>query len=707
MLRLLRTLPALSLALLCANCADPGGQVTCSPAPIDRLTALPQQWVAPAEGQVVSVIDGTALATSGTTNLAVWARAQRVYAAHLDGEGTMLGALPALIGAEAMTIAPTATWNGARFLVTWFDVTGGARVTPIAADGTVSDAGPPLAAGGVWADRTAAASNGSETLFIWSAWINDGSKVRGARIGADGAWLDAAPIDIADGYQADVAWDGASFVTVWTTPDDAHSLRAARISPAGEVLDAGGVYLADGAFGTVVPRDQGSSLVFGDGYGQRVAALRLDQALAPVDAAPVILAEKTPATNQGLVDPRVARAGDGRHLVAWEITGEYDTTRSMLQAFDQDFAEVGSPLEDASYGRNILGLEGSAYLTLRGFSAQRLRLTDSGLVADDAHPLQSERTEPSGPVVTAAEDGYLAVWEEAGLRARFLDASGAPAFESAVAISPQTRYWSGTTRVAWTGSSYLVAATKIDGLMELSVLEPGVDPPTTRTLGADPVIALGLACNAGSCLLAWSRRFADHDEIRGSFVAPDGSLSDEGGALLLTSPHPSDTDDLAVLPLADGFGLFWKNRGARVDAAGSSAALVPGLSLEWPDTRFVLAAGPDTLLAARWTEQVGAPAVLRTEILRHDGSRVAALDAPISIDGAAWDGASYVASSDRTLYVITADGHYPASVDLTLPGPAALASGAPGQTVAVGRAVPGEIDPPAILAQVVRRGVCE
>lgn len=702
---------ALSLTLLCAGCANTDGGAACSPSPTDGLHPLGLKTVEVGTPAVLPKMFWVALATSGATSLAVGEQEQQVFVARLDAEGRLLDGVPARLASEALVVRPAAVWNGARFLVTWFDLDGGLRVTPVEADGTVGVAGPPMGAGEPTYDGMATASNGSETLVVWGT---DGGDLHAARIGADGAWLDAAPLALPRGSQAQAARDGASFVVTWTALEG-QTIRGARLSAAGAVLDPAGVELAAGREGALLPRAQGTSLVFND--HERIQALRLGADLAPLDAAPITLVDLSGAEQESPSQPRAARAGDGHHLVAWTLTNDVNEHRTMAQAFDEDFAPVGATLAGAH--DVMVGLEGQSFLALGYGAARRERLADaglgvadSGLALDPSHLLQTNAAATVGLAVASSDDGHFTAWSGLGLRGRFLDASGAPASDGAALLGPAGETWPGTPRAAWTGSTYLVAAKKADRTLEISAVAPGASSPSSRRIaGAGPVIGFGLACHAGTCFLAWSARHADHDELRGTFVAADGSPAIEEGLPLYISPRPSFTDDLVVLPLGDTFGLFWKNRGARLDPEGSSAALVPGLSLDAPSTRFVLAAGPDTLLAARWTAQSGAPATASTEVLRHDGTLVAALSEPIAISSAAWDGAAYVACSDETIHVITADGSTPASAPLGTCVSAAVASAAGGRTVAVDVAWPephgDDLDNPDLYAEVVERGVCE
>jgi hypothetical protein len=98
----------------------------------------------------------------------------------------------------------------------------------------------------------AVAFDGSSYLVVWSA-SRDGSlsDILAARVGPDGARLDAAPIVVSgaagDQVLPDVAFDGTNYLVVWQDQRAGgdKNIHAARVSPAGVVLDPASIAIAE------------------------------------------------------------------------------------------------------------------------------------------------------------------------------------------------------------------------------------------------------------------------------------------------------------------------------------------------------------------------------------------------------------------------------------------------------------------------------
>jgi YD repeat-containing protein len=713
---LTRAFPAFLVAILCASCADSGGGGACTVSPTDLPVLGAFHEVAAAATTVTATITAPALATSGATHLAVWRQSAQVYAARLDAQGAPLDSPPQLVADDALGRDLAAAWDGARFLVSWVDAQGAVRVTPVSSGGVPAASSAALSAPAIPIDGPVLASSGAQSLLVWAT---EDAVIHGARLGADGAWLDAAPFQVASpGRRPQVVWDGSSFVTTWTTNAPTAELRAARVDASGQVLDPGGVLIAPASGCSLVARDHGSALAFvaGDAASQ-IQAVRLAPDLTVLDVPPVHVMEIGFPEYQWLDAPRLARSGDGRYVLGWGVRDDTSSVTPGARALDEAFAPVGAPFQDETSHDTVaalLGLPGLDFLAVLGSGARRLRSTAAALEADATHVLSTSAAPQASPVGAGDGDGYLVAWAEgdaAGspslvrLRARFLGADGAPTSAPAFDVGAQADYWR-AAQVAWDGARYLVGAQRLGGGLEISVVEPGVGVTGAHVIAAGPAASFGLACSGATCLAAWGERSSGVDEIRGSFVRADGTLEQPGGALLLTLPLPSFTDALTVRALGDAFGLFWENGGARVDALGTVTAL-PGFTRHSPDSQRVLGAGPDTVLAVRQTAQASAPSLLRAELLRFDGSAVVELDLGWFTGTASWDGVAYLLATDeRRLQVITAGGALAGPVDMPDLRPGALAPGRSGQTLVLGTTA-GPDGVSRAGARVVQRAACE
>lgn len=148
------------------------------------------------------------------------------------------------------TLAPTGCAGGSCPGVAFVRVSGA---------GDLLDASPVFLAAsarmpsGDYLRQPAAAFDGTRYLLAWRGAGATGAtvEIHGARVGADGAVLDAAPIVVAGGAAGDkrspaLTHDGATWVAAWADARGGNSVYAARITGAGAVLDPAGVTVATG-----------------------------------------------------------------------------------------------------------------------------------------------------------------------------------------------------------------------------------------------------------------------------------------------------------------------------------------------------------------------------------------------------------------------------------------------------------------------------
>ncbi len=101
--------------------------------------------------------------------------------------------------------------------------------------------------------QPAAAFDGARYLLTWRGGGATAAvvEVHGARVGADGAVLDATPIVVSGGVSGNkqspvVTYDGATWVAAWADARGGNSVYAARVTGTGAVLDPAGVAIATG-----------------------------------------------------------------------------------------------------------------------------------------------------------------------------------------------------------------------------------------------------------------------------------------------------------------------------------------------------------------------------------------------------------------------------------------------------------------------------
>ncbi len=141
-------------------------------------------------------------------------------------------------------------FNGTAYLMVWTTEAGGLRGLRISADGAVLDAAP-IAIATTTVDEgpiPAVASDGSGWMVVWQDHrVPHNTNIYGARVDASGAVLDASgfPVSTAPDHQTGpaIAFDGANYLVAWADHRSGSSwnVYGARVSPAGSVLDPNGI----------------------------------------------------------------------------------------------------------------------------------------------------------------------------------------------------------------------------------------------------------------------------------------------------------------------------------------------------------------------------------------------------------------------------------------------------------------------------------
>ena len=233
---------------------------------------------------------------------------------------------PVFVPAAGEQTAPALAWNGEHYLVAWEHAAGstpavwGVRVT---STGSVLDPGGIVIASAGYPAAPAVASDGTDFLVAWRSGLSS-YDIKGARVRADGALLDATPLTISAAanqqFAPAVAWATTGYLAVWEDGRSGHDeIYGARIAPDGAVLDPAGVPVAVGTNGKGTPAiacDGATCLVaymeFQSTMSWDVYAVRVSDAGVRLDAAPI-----TVAARAGIQWYPAVAAGGGSFLVAW------------------------------------------------------------------------------------------------------------------------------------------------------------------------------------------------------------------------------------------------------------------------------------------------------------------------------------------------------------------------------------------------------
>jgi hypothetical protein len=170
---------------------------------------------------------------------------QRIYRGRVSPDGVLLdGPASAAAPENSNQGAPALTFDGAQFILGWHQLEGdttelhAARINP---SGTVLDA-PSLTPGPIPGDQTGVrlASDGLQTLAVWSDTRSGTSAVYASRVDRSGSFLDGTGFVIANGGAIDptTSYGGGSFLVVWSDPrNGTWDIYGARVGGNGSVLE--------------------------------------------------------------------------------------------------------------------------------------------------------------------------------------------------------------------------------------------------------------------------------------------------------------------------------------------------------------------------------------------------------------------------------------------------------------------------------------
>jgi hypothetical protein len=200
-----------------------------------------------------------AIAFDGANFLVTWEDYRSVsysdiYAARVTPQGTVLdpNGIPVSTATNSQYL-PAIAFDGANFLVTWYDYRSGsssdiyaARVTP---QGTVLDpSGVPISTAAYNQWSPALAFDGANFLVTWDDYRSGSDyDIYAARVTPQGTVLDPSgiPVSTATSYEylPAVAFDGANFLVTWEDgrSGSSYDIYAARVTPQGTVLDPNGI----------------------------------------------------------------------------------------------------------------------------------------------------------------------------------------------------------------------------------------------------------------------------------------------------------------------------------------------------------------------------------------------------------------------------------------------------------------------------------
>ena len=505
-----------------------------------------------------------AVAWNGTTFLVAWIDQQSgVRAARVGLDGIALDEPPLTLGPRGNLRTPTASCSGDVCAVAWVDLAASdgrqLQMVRLAANGSAIDSSP-LTFVGYWPGLGA-----YDGGFLLSS--NDNGGVFAVRVGLSGEPLDPTPIEVSTGSQLSnprLGCDAAGCLVAVTTcePGSPCVARVFRIAAGdGTVTPPGGTMLPALAMPLAVARGPSGYLVVDAGY-EGVQGVLVDPTGTPTSEAFTIFAPATSGTG-AFVEVAAAADVDGFVVTALQMVSNETRLVAKRVAFDGTVAP-GLPVDllPAFYEQMPPAFACAttrclAAATVATFESDVVLTRLEGTVRLDDPPLVPTHSANRQWFPAAASNGvdYLVVWSDvrqtgAAIRAARLSGVGPWIDEASIEVAP-VRGWQTWPTVAWTGESYLVVWSDLDGLYGTRVSTDGrlLDPTPSllRSGSLSSGTPHGASCHEGACVLTFE------EEGHELAILLDPSAQPTGGEVAL-GPSSSDRAQIAFNAAADLFG---------------------------------------------------------------------------------------------------------------------------------------------------------
>ena len=469
---------------------------------------------------------------------------------------------------DATQSAPAVSFGDDKGVVAWVDQ----RSEPARVVATrVTDRDDVLDPAGIWlpaANQQAepdVAWNGESWLTVWTEGAEAATEVRASRIDAGGNVMDTPSVLVSAGSGPSAGRLDDGWLVAWRTAD---AIRVARVDGAAQVQDAGGIALSAACTACSAPAlatNAGAAVVtWTDGEALWASAFD-PAATAP---APVRIAR---GVKRGF-----AIADAGRSFFVVYGTEDGVRARRLTRAG----APTGDRIAVSSRGGApviaTVGAETTVGWRVRDGERKALRLAT--LTADGATDV---RTGPSAAEladvdIASAPRGPLAAWAQGtSVRATSFKGDGTARTAAGVPVGFEAR-GQDEAAIAWNGSKYLVAWRN-----EADAIRAALVTPTDEGYTAQATIAISdrliktaepaVAWNGGRFLVVWS-----DGDVLGARLSAAGELLDDEPLVL----SRSDAREIEPSVASDGgaFLVSWTVRGAddgnddvratRVTAAG-------------------------------------------------------------------------------------------------------------------------------------------
>ena len=493
---------------------------------------------------------GPALAFDGTNYLVAYMRGDvdsDLLALRMRPDGSLVDGTELVVATGTLHQAnPAVVFNGTNHLLVWQEDVGDAanvRAQRISPSGTFVDSRAlTVSARPGRESEPQVASNGTDWLVVWNGEPNGWNAIR---IGANGALLDAAPLDLGEdeaGAPPGVVWDGTSYRVgryLYRTGTGAETRCFVRVLSTGAVLDAGNCMSATPTGGGRIVRlasnGNGTFAIYSPPFGGLNA---LSGSLLDTTGKPNTNPRELSRAG-GIQHSAAVAGGASGFLTAWIepkgytdgtlLAARLDRSGAVLDPMPISLAsgDVGSPALTAGAGRFLVVWEETVRQELHALVLG----ADGKLVTPNPTTIAMNAVAPS-----LAFDGsrFIAVWEDTdffgGIRGRWLDVSGQPSggpfsIVARNARAPAVAGGCGAALVAWkdqrinqTETFCYAARVMSDGS-----LPDGMGIPLGPFMLWD--IGPSVATDGRDWLVTWADRSSAFERlIRGARVTQTGSV---------------------------------------------------------------------------------------------------------------------------------------------------------------------------------------
>ncbi|WP_205526001.1 hypothetical protein [Pyxidicoccus trucidator] len=586
------------------------------------------------DGEILSELPGfafrPAVAWDGKQFAVVWQDARGgedaddIYGARVKKDGTVLdpdGGVP-IITLPGAQRAPDLTWTGNRFLLVWQDDRAGTEDiygARVRRELTVYGAGSfPISTGPGDQSLPRVAPSGSKSLVVWDDTRMGPHRVRGARVGDDGAVWDVAGFTLSSGDQEEelqpgvavgdhqffVAYAGAESGTPLFGP---HHILGTRVTHAPEVKDSPALLFTRSAFAqTSATAALGAGVYLVVWREERDGVQRLLGARVRPDGRVLDVPFSFPA-GPDTRNPAVAWEGD-IWMVVWEEGSSFGGGTGIdirgarvsgagvvLDPASLAIAELPDDQFEPAIASNfddflVVWTDRRGSFFGNASDIVGTRVSSGGAVLDPGgFPISSVNFTQQAPAVVATGDlRYLVSWvhvdfssmpgeTERSLRGARVDNDGmvldvperlfdpGPAF-----VAPPALAWDGTnTLVAWTsapegsfgspGPDVLAVRVDADG----DVLEAA--PRVVATGGGRNRLNVTATFDGTDFWLAWEQvtaapffpQLVFRTDVYGARVRTNGTVRDSGGRAIATHQPEPEYDPILVSALGGRVAVFY------------------------------------------------------------------------------------------------------------------------------------------------------